>query len=64
MAYFRKEMERLTAGVLNIILYPSQTDKTKSRGYMFVEYDSHKSAAMARRKLTQGLTIFKHFYLN
>ena len=51
---FRKEMERLTAGVLNIILYPSQTDKTKSRGYMFVEYDSHKSAAMARRKLTQG----------
>ncbi len=54
MAYFRKEMERLTAGVLNIILYPSQADKTKSRGYMFVEYDSHKSAAMARRKLTQG----------
>jgi len=50
----RKEMERLTVGVTDIILYPSQADKTKSRGYMFVEYGSHKAAAMARRKLTQG----------
>lgn len=25
-----------------------------SRGYMFVEYESHKAAAMARRRLTQG----------
>jgi len=51
----RKEMERLTVGVLDIILYPSQADKSKSRGYMFVEYESHKAAAMARRKLTQGI---------
>jgi len=50
----RKEMERLTIGVTDIILYPSQTDKSKSRGYMFVEYESHKAAAMARRKLSQG----------
>lgn len=50
----RKEMERLTVGVTDIILYPSQADKTKSRGYMFVEYESHKAAAMARRRLTQG----------
>ena len=38
----RAEMERLTGGVRDIILYPSQADKTKSRGYMFVEYDSHR----------------------
>jgi hypothetical protein len=31
-----------------------QADKTKSRGYMFVEYESHKAAALARRKLSQG----------
>jgi len=50
----RGEMERLTAGVRDIILYPSQADKTKSRGYMFVEYESHRAAALARKKLVQG----------
>ena len=50
----RAEMERLTGGVRDIILYPSQADKTKSRGYMFVEYDSHRAAAMARKKLIKG----------
>ena len=50
----RLEMERLTGGVRDIILYPSQADKTKSRGYMFVEYESHRAAAMARKKLIKG----------
>ena len=35
-----------------------QADKTKSRGYMFVEYESHKAAALARRKLSQGILCF------
>jgi len=57
----RGEMERLTSGVRDIILYPSQADKTKSRGYMFVEYDSHRSAALARKKLVQGsMFLFGH----
>ena len=43
----RVEMEKMTAGVTDIILYPSQADKTKSRGYMFVEYESHRAAAFA-----------------
>jgi len=50
----RGEMEKMTAGVTDIILYPSQADKTKSRGYMFVEYESHRAAALARRKLVPG----------
>jgi len=50
----RGEMERLTSGVNDIILYPSQADKSKSRGYMFVEYESHRTAALARKKLVQG----------
>lgn len=50
----RADIERQTAGVVDIILYPSQADKSKSRGYMFVEYESHKAAALARRKLCQG----------
>ena len=35
-----------------------QADKSKSRGYMFVEYESHKAAAVARRKLSQGEIFF------
>ena len=47
-------MEQLTEGVKNIILYPSLLDKSKTRGYAFVEYESHRAAAIARRKLLLG----------
>ncbi|KAK7078954.1 APOB1 complementation factor [Halocaridina rubra] len=45
-----EEMKRLCEGVNKIILYPCVNDRTKNRGYAFVEFDSHKAAAMARRK--------------
>lgn len=48
------EMERLTDGVRDVIIYSSQQDKSKSRGYAFVEYESHRAAALARRKLVPG----------
>lgn len=48
------EMHRVTEGVKDVIAYPSVADKTKNRGFAFVEYDSHKAAAMARRKLIPG----------
>jgi hypothetical protein len=41
-------MERLTDGVRDVILYTSQIDKSKTRGYAFVEYESHRAAALAR----------------
>lgn len=44
----------MTDGVVDVIMYPSSTDKTKNRGFAFVEYKSHKAAAMARRKLLPG----------
>lgn len=49
-----EEMKKITESVLDVILYSSITDKTKNRGFAFVEYESHKSAAMARRKLIPG----------
>ncbi|KAL4641795.1 putative RNA-binding protein 46 [Arapaima gigas] len=49
-----EEMKKLTEGVVDVIVYPSATDKTKNRGFAFVEYVSHKAAAMARRKLIPG----------
>ena len=45
------EMRRLTDGVVDTIVYASVADKTKNRGFAFVEYENHRAAAMARRKL-------------
>jgi RNA recognition motif-containing protein len=47
-------MRKVTEGVMDVIVYPSASDKTKNRGFAFVEYESHRSAAMARRKLMNG----------
>ncbi|XP_046873415.1 probable RNA-binding protein 46 [Hypomesus transpacificus] len=49
-----EEMSKVTEGVVDVIVYPSATDKTKNRGFAFIEYESHKAAAMARRKLIPG----------
>ncbi|XP_068234497.1 probable RNA-binding protein 46 isoform X2 [Palaemon carinicauda] len=49
-----EEMKRITEGVMKIILYPCVNDRSKNRGYAFVEYESHKAAAMARRRLFSG----------
>lgn len=38
----------------DVIVYPSASDKTKNRGFAFVEYETHRAAAMARRKLMTG----------
>ncbi|KAL5267222.1 hypothetical protein ACHWQZ_G004308 [Mnemiopsis leidyi] len=58
------EMQKITDGVQNVIVYPSANDKSKNRGFAFVEYDSHRSAAMARRKLLrqipQPFTLWGH----
>ncbi|KFP47762.1 APOBEC1 complementation factor [Cathartes aura] len=48
------EMKKVTDGVMDVIVYPSAADKTKNRGFAFVEYESHRAAAMARRKLLPG----------
>ncbi|XP_040217996.1 APOBEC1 complementation factor isoform X1 [Rana temporaria] len=48
------EMRKVTDGVIDVIVYPSAADKAKNRGFAFVEYDSHRAAAMARRKLLPG----------
>ena len=50
----KTDVEKLTDGVKDIILYPSLIDKSKTRGYAFVEYESHRAAALARRKLVTG----------
>lgn len=48
------EMKKVTEGVVDVIVYPSAADKTKNRGFAFVEYETHRAAAMARRRLLPG----------
>lgn len=48
------EMSRLTDGVKSVILYANVHDKTKNRGFAFVQYDSHRAAAIARRKMQRN----------
>ncbi|XP_045429140.1 RNA-binding protein 47 isoform X3 [Pipistrellus kuhlii] len=49
-----EEVAKVTEGVLDVIVYASAADKMKNRGFAFVEYESHRAAAMARRKLMPG----------
>jgi len=49
-----QEMQKLTIGATNVVIYSSYNDKTQSRGYCFVEYETHRHAALARRKLVPG----------
>jgi len=49
-----EEISKVTDSVTDVIVYPSATDKSKNRGFAFVEYDHHRAAAMARRKLMNG----------
>lgn len=45
------EMRKVTDDVVNVIVYPSAHDKSKNRGFAFVQYTNHRAAAIARRKL-------------
>ncbi|XP_034424763.1 probable RNA-binding protein 46 isoform X2 [Hippoglossus hippoglossus] len=48
------EMKEVMEGVVDVIVYPSSSDENRNRGFAFVEFESHKAAAIARRKLRSG----------
>lgn len=50
----KEEIKKTTDDVENVILYPHPHEQGLSRGYMFVEYETHRAAALARRKLVPG----------
>lgn len=39
---------------MEVIIYSSPDDKKKNRGFCFLEYESHKSASLAKRRLGTG----------
>ncbi|XP_076389913.1 synaptotagmin binding cytoplasmic RNA interacting protein isoform X3 [Megachile rotundata] len=49
-----EEFGKLTAGLTEVIIYSSPDDKKKNRGFCFLEYESHKAASLAKRRLSTG----------
>lgn len=47
-------MISFSEGLVDVILYHQPDDKKKNRGFCFLEYEDHKSAAQARRRLMSG----------
>ncbi|XP_011494115.1 PREDICTED: probable RNA-binding protein 46 [Ceratosolen solmsi marchali] len=54
---FLEELSKLMEGIVNIYLYPNAQDRSLNRGFIFVEFKDHRSAAMARRKLIPGRVL-------
>merc|ERR1712142_1097707 len=47
------EFKKITDCLIDAIIYSSPDDpQKKNRGFAFLEYDSHKSASLAKRKLS------------
>ncbi len=42
------------AGLTDVIIYKSPDDRKKNRGFCFLEYENHKAATLAKRKLGSG----------
>jgi len=50
-----EEFGKYTDGLTDVIIYSSPDDsKKKNRGFAFLEYDTHKSASLSKRKLSTG----------
>ncbi|XP_070190681.1 heterogeneous nuclear ribonucleoprotein R-like isoform X2 [Littorina saxatilis] len=51
----KEEFGKRTEGLIEVIVYGSADNpKLKNRGFAFLEYDTHKNASTAKRKLATG----------
>jgi len=46
------EFDEITQGLKDVIIYLQAEDKNKNRGFCFLEFNDHKMASQARRKLS------------
>lgn len=49
-----EELSKKVTGIVDVILYKNCFDRNFNRGFAFVEFVSHRAAAMARRALVPG----------
>ena len=52
----KDELAKAVEGVTDVIVYApaDEADKKKNRGFCFVDFDTHKNASAAKRKLANG----------
>jgi len=52
----KEELTKVVEGVIEVIVYApaDEVDKKKNRGFCFVDFDTHKNASAAKRKLAVG----------
>lgn len=52
----KDELAKAVEGVQDVIVYApaDEADKKKNRGFCFVDFDTHKNASAAKRKLANG----------
>ena len=46
----------MIGGLSEVIVYSSPDDRKRNRGFCFLEYESHKAASLAKRKLSTART--------
>ena len=57
----KEEFSKITENLTDVIIYVSPEDKKKNRGFAFLQYESHKAASLARRRLMSGkVRVFGH----
>ncbi|XP_043231757.1 heterogeneous nuclear ribonucleoprotein Q-like isoform X1 [Amphibalanus amphitrite] len=49
-----EEFGKHTEGLVDVIIYSSPDDRKKNRGFCFLEYETHKAASLAKRRLSSG----------
>jgi len=50
----QEEFGRITKGLKDVIIYSIPDDRKKNRGFCFLEFESHKAASFAKRRLSSG----------
>jgi len=54
-----EEFSKHAPGLTEVIIYSSPDDRKKNRGFCFLEYESHKAASLAKRRLgTARVRVF------
>lgn len=49
-----EEFSQVTTGLTDVIVYLSAENKSRNRGFAFLEYESHQAASLGRRRLASG----------
>lgn len=50
----KQELTRIVEGIVDVIVYQEPTNPHYNRGFVFVEFETHSMAAIARRRMLAG----------